>query len=99
MRGRALSNKFPSPIPQPAAFFETRSLACSPTCRPIPLYSAAAYPLRRAGAPSEDIRSSLDLDLLGVGSSLGAAHRERVLRDGYLLDDLADLGLERGASN
>ena len=36
IRGRALSNKFPSPLPQPAAFFETRSLACSPTCRPIP---------------------------------------------------------------
>jgi len=29
-------------------------------------YYAAAHPPRRAGAPSEDIRSSLDLDLLGV---------------------------------
>ena len=38
-------------------------------------------------------RSSLDLDLV-VRMPLSATHGERVLRDGDLLDDLADLGLE-----
>ena len=65
--------------------------------------SAAAYPPRDARGSLKDIRSSLDkcldLDFLGVGSSLGAAHRERVLRHGDLLDDLADLGLERRTSH
>ena len=66
----------------------------------VPAHPSPPPPTRCARRGSlKDIRSSLELDLLGVDQGLGATHRERVLRDGYLLDDLADLGLERGAAD